>query len=125
MTLKKDKEDQSKYYLSYPKPPVTDKKWKNRDINVIEWANNPKFPFYLMEIRTKRCSAADGMLNAKCLSVKSEIFMDYYFTSLGLLTHLLVNKIRATRVLNKNRLRKYTIIGDKKLKKECGSPHQP
>ena len=41
MTLQKDKEDQSKYYLSYPKPPVL--KWENRDNNVVEWANIPKF----------------------------------------------------------------------------------
>ena len=43
MALEKDKEDQSKYYLSYPKPPVLDIKWANRDINVEEWANIPKF----------------------------------------------------------------------------------
>ena len=43
MTLAKDKEDQSKYYLSYPKPPVLDMKWANCDINVVEWANIPKF----------------------------------------------------------------------------------
>ena len=43
MTLEKDKEDQRKYYLSYPKPPILDMKWVNRDINVIEWANIPKF----------------------------------------------------------------------------------
>ena len=43
LTLEKDKEDQSKYYLSYPKPAVLDMKWKNRDINVIELANIPKF----------------------------------------------------------------------------------
>ena len=43
LTLEKDKEDQSKYYLSYPKPPVLDMIWGNRDINVIEWANIPKF----------------------------------------------------------------------------------
>ena len=39
MTLEKDKEDQSKYYLSYPKPPVLDMKSANRDINVAEWAD--------------------------------------------------------------------------------------
>ena len=39
MTLEKAKEDQSKYYLSYPKPPVLDIKWANSDINVVEWAN--------------------------------------------------------------------------------------
>ena len=43
MTLEKDKEDQSKYYLNYPKPPVLDMKWANGDINVVEWANIPKF----------------------------------------------------------------------------------
>ena len=43
MTLEKDKEDQSKYYLSYLKPPVLDMKWVNRDINIVEWASIPKF----------------------------------------------------------------------------------
>ena len=41
MTLEKDKEDQSKYYLSYPKLPVLDIKSANRDINVVEWASIP------------------------------------------------------------------------------------
>ena len=41
LTLEKDKEDQSKYYLSYPKLPVLDMKSANRDINVVEWANIP------------------------------------------------------------------------------------
>ena len=58
MTLEKDKEDQSKYYLSYPKLPVLDMKWENRDINVVEWANIPEFsalddlvaPFRLLEL---------------------------------------------------------------------------
>ena len=44
MTLEKDKEEQSKYYLSYPKLPVLDMKWENRDSNVVEWANIPQFP---------------------------------------------------------------------------------
>ena len=43
MTLEKDQEDRRKYYLSYPKPPILDMKWANRDINVIEWTNIPKF----------------------------------------------------------------------------------
>ena len=43
MALEKDKEDQSKYYLSYPKPPVLDIKSENRDINVAEWANIANF----------------------------------------------------------------------------------
>ena len=42
LTFEKDKEDQSKYYLSYPKLPVLDMKSANRDINVAEWANIPK-----------------------------------------------------------------------------------
>ena len=43
MTLEKDKEDQSKYYRSYPKQPVSDMIWANRDINVAEWAKILKF----------------------------------------------------------------------------------
>ena len=43
MTLEKDKEDQSKYCLSYPKPPVFDMNWENRDINIVKWAKIPKF----------------------------------------------------------------------------------
>ena len=44
LTLAKNKEDQSKYYLSYPKPPVLDMMWANRNINnVAECANIPKF----------------------------------------------------------------------------------
>ena len=35
MTLEKDK--------SYPKPPVLNMKWANRDINVVEWVNITKF----------------------------------------------------------------------------------
>ena len=66
----------------------------------------------------------------ECLtpSVRFDIVMDTYFTYFRLLTHVGVNNIRATPVLNKNRLRKYTIIGDKQLqKKERGhlnSTHQ-
>ena len=42
----------------------------------------------------------------RCLtaSVSFDIFMDNYLTSFRLLTHLEINNIRATRVLNKNRL---------------------
>ena len=43
MVLEKDKEDQSKYYLSYPKLPVLDMKSANRDINVVKWANISNF----------------------------------------------------------------------------------
>ena len=41
MTPEKDKEDQSKYYLRYPKSRVL--KWANRDINAVKWASIPKF----------------------------------------------------------------------------------
>ena len=44
--------------------------------------------------------------------------MDNYFKSFRQLTHLRVNNIRATPVLNKNRLSKCAIIGDKQLQKK-------
>ena len=34
-TVEKDKEDQSKNYLSYPMPPVLDMILANRDVNVV------------------------------------------------------------------------------------------
>ena len=43
MTLEKDKKDATKYYLSYPKPPVLDIKWANRAANIVYWENIPKF----------------------------------------------------------------------------------
>ena len=46
-----------------------------------------------------------------------DIFMDYYFTSFRLLIHLGVNKILVTGGVNKNRLYKRTIIGNKQLQK--------
>ena len=67
-----------------------------------------------MAIRRKRCFAADGMLS---FSFNLYMFMDYYFTSFRLLIHLGVDKILATGGLNKNRLHKCTIIGNKQLKK--------
>ena len=42
-TLERNEEDESKYYLSYPKPPVLDIKWENRYVNVAEWRNIQKF----------------------------------------------------------------------------------
>ena len=47
-----------------------------------------------------------------------EMVMDNYFTSFCLLTHLGVNNILMTYVLNKNRLHKCTIIGNKQLEKK-------
>ena len=43
LTLENNKEDESKYYLRYPKPPSLNMKWENHDINVVECANIPKF----------------------------------------------------------------------------------
>ena len=44
--------------------------------------------------------------------------MGNYFKSFRLRTHLEVNNIRATAVLNKNWLRKYTTARDKQLQKK-------
>ena len=44
--------------------------------------------------------------------------MDNYLTLFDLLTHLGVNNIRAIGALNKNRLRKCTVIGNKQLQEE-------
>ena len=41
-----------------------------------------------------------------------------YFTLFRLLTHLGVNNIQATSVLNKNRFRKSTITGGKQVQKK-------
>ena len=59
----------------------------------------------------------------ECLtpSVSLDIFMDNYFTFFHLLIHLGVNNISVTRVLNKNRLPKCTIIWEiQENKKERG-----
>ena len=66
-----------------------------------------------MEIRGKR-SAANGMLNSNLY------FLYIYgnFRSFCLLTHLQVNIIRETGVLNKHRLRNCTVIGDKQFQKK-------
>ena len=54
------------------------------------------------------------------------MFMDDYFTSFCLLTHLGVNNNRATLVQNKNRLHKCIFIGSKQLQeKEQGHFKQP
>ena len=44
--------------------------------------------------------------------------MGSYFTSFCLLTYAGIKNIRVTDVLNKNRLRKYTIIGEQQLQKK-------
>ena len=67
-----------------------------------------------MEIRKKLCSE---LMECLTPSISFKIFMDNYFTSFCLPTHLGVNSIRATRVLNKNRLHKCTIIAEKQLQK--------
>ena len=55
----------------------------------------------------------------ECLipTFSSDIFVGNFFTSFCLFTRLRVNNIRATGVLDKNRLRK-CIIGDKQLQKK-------
>ena len=47
-----------------------------------------------------------------------DTFIDNYFTSFRLLTQLGVTNIRVAGVVNKNSLRKPTIIGDKQLQKK-------
>ena len=61
----------------------------------------------------------------ECLTptVSFDMFMDHCFASFRLLTHLGIKNIRATGVLNKNKLRKNklrkcTSIGEKQLQKE-------
>ena len=49
LPLEKNNEDQSKYYLGCPKPSISDVKWENHDINVVECANILKFPPLLTE----------------------------------------------------------------------------
>ena len=65
------------------------------------------------------------LLLMECLTPTAcfDIFMDNYFTSFRLLTHLGVNHIRVTGVLNKNRLCKCTINGDKQLQKNNERGH--
>ena len=92
-------------------------KWGNRDNNVAEWAKIPMVPPLLAKWRLGENVVLELM---KCLSpaVSFDIFMDNYFTSFHQLTLLRVNNIRATRVLNRNMLRKSTIIRDSRLRKK-------
>ena len=55
-------------------------------------------------------------------TVSFDIFMDNYFTSFRLFTHLGVDNIPATGVLNKIRFRKCT--GDKQLQKKERGPFE-
>ena len=54
----------------------------------------------------------------RLLTFSFDVFMDNYLTSFRLLTHLGVNNIRATGVLNKNMIRKCTIFRDKQRQKK-------
>ena len=77
MTLEKDKEDQSKYYLSYPNAPVLDMKWENRDINVVKWANIPKVAF-----STKwRLGENVALRLMECLTPWNYYYSSYYYYS--------------------------------------------
>ena len=44
--------------------------------------------------------------------------MSSYFTSFRLLTYIGIKNIRVTGVINKNGLRKYTIIGEQQLQEK-------
>ena len=58
LTLEKDQEDYSKYYLSHQKPRGLFMMWTNRGIIVVEWANIGNFsalddlvtPLWLLEL---------------------------------------------------------------------------
>ena len=63
-------------------------------------------------------NVAQRLMECLTPTVSFDMFMDNCFTSFHLLTHLGVNNIRVTGVLNKNRLRKCTSTGDKELKKK-------
>ena len=54
----------------------------------------------------------------KAPTVSFYLFTDNCFTSFRLFIHFGVNNIRATVILNKNRLRKCTIIGKKQLQRK-------
>ena len=84
MTLKNDKEDQSKYYLSYPELPVR----KNRDINVAEWAKIASSPKW-------RLGEGVVLRLIVCLTptVSFDVFIGDYFIYFFLLTNLEVNNI--------------------------------
>ena len=58
------------------------------------------------------------MMECLTQTITFDIFMDNYFTSFRLPTHLRVNDIQARRVLNKKWLRICTVIGDKHLQKK-------
>ena len=73
-----------------------------------KWGLGENFVMWLMECLTSAFSF--------------DIFVDNYFTCFRLLTHLGVNNFRATVVLNKKRLWKCTIIGDKQLQKKWTWP---
>ena len=86
LVFEKDKEDQSKYYLSYPKPPVLDMKWENHDINVVELAKHSK-----VSSSAKMRLGKNGVLQlmeSLTWSVSFDIFMDNCLTSFCLLTKL-------------------------------------
>ena len=55
-------------------------------------------------------------------TVSYDAFIGNYFTSFFLLTHLGVNNLRATHMLNENRLHKWNITGDEQLLKKGTQP---
>ena len=76
MTLERDKEDQSKYYVCHLKPPVL--KWGNYDINVVDWAKHSKvFSSTKWRLGENVVLQLMERLNP---SISFDIFMDNYFT---------------------------------------------
>ena len=75
--------------------------WKNHEVNVIEWTN-------ISSCTKWRLGDNVVLWLMKCLTrtVSFGIFMDDYFLSFRLLTHLGFDNIQAD-VLNKNMLCKY------------------
>ena len=80
--------------------PVSDMKWENRGINVCRMGKHSK----VSHSTIRRLGENVVLRLMECLtpSVSFDIFVDNYFTSFRLLTHLGVSNIQATRVLTLN-----------------------
>ena len=91
MTLEKDKEDQSKYYLSYPKPPVLDVTWKT-----VKLMLQNEETFQSFSSTKWRLGGNVALRLMKCLtsSVSFDKITDSYFTSFRLLALLGVNRLK-------------------------------
>ena len=84
---------------------------------------NRRFSKFTLNVQNKSERGNIVLRLMECFpqTVSYHIFLENYFTSFCLLTHLGVNNFEATGVLNKNTLRKCIITWDKQSqKKECG-----